>query len=85
MGKYHITDEIAVELGPQIGFLIADNWDANTALAKNSFNFGLNIGGGYRMNENFYFQLRFSPSFIEVLDNTNLRNGVFHVGAAYFF
>lgn len=86
MGKYHITEQIAAEFGPQIGFLIADNWDDPvTGLETNKLNFGINIGGGYRLNESFYFQLRFSPGFTKILDNTNLTNGVFQVGAAYFF
>lgn len=84
MAKYHITDAIAVEVGPQIGFLVSDNWDDITT-DTNKVNIGLNIGGGYRLNENLYFQLRFSPSFTNIFDNTNLKNGVFHVGAAYFF
>ena len=86
MGKYHLTDKIAVELGPQIGFLIADNWDDPvTGSDTNKINLGINVGGGYRMNENFYFQLRFSPGFTKILDNTNLKNGVLQIGAAYFF
>ena len=84
MGKYHITDEIAVEFGPQLGFLIADNFEA-IGNDTNTINLGVNIGGGYRLNENFYFQLRFSPSFTNVFDNTNLKNASVRVGAAYFF
>lgn len=86
MGKYQITDQIAVEFGPQIGFLLADNWDDPVSGSEtNKIDFALNIGGGYRLNENLYFQLRFSSGFTKILDNTNLKNGVFQVGAAYFF
>ena len=86
IGKYHITDEIAVELGPQIGFLIADSWDDPISGSDtNKINFGLNVGGGYRLNETFYFQLRFSPGFTKIFDSTNLKNGVVQIGAAYFF
>ncbi len=86
MGKYHITDEIAVEFGPQIGFLVADNWDDPiTGSDTNKINFGINIGGGYRLNENFYFQLRYNSGFTKILDGTNLKNRVLQIGAAYFF
>lgn len=86
MGKYHITEEIAAEFGPQIGFLIADSWDDPvTGSETKKLNFGINIGGGYRLDGNWYFQLRFSPGFTKILDNTNLTNGVVQVGAAYFF
>lgn len=86
MAKYHIIDEVAVEFGPQIGFLLSDNWDDPvTQLETNTINFGINIGAGYRMDENFYFQLRFTPGFTKIIDNTNLKNGVVQIGAAYFF
>ncbi len=86
MGKYHITDEIAVEFGPQISFLIADNWDDNiSALDTNKFNIGLNFGGGYRLNENLYFQLRFNMGFTRVVENTSIKNGLLQIGGSYFF
>ncbi|TMM55919.1 PorT family protein [Maribacter algarum] len=86
MAKYHITDEIAVEFGPQVGFLVADNWDEDISIIDTKkVNIGLNIGGGYRMNENFYFNLRISPGLTRVLDGNNIKNFAFQVGANYFF
>jgi len=86
MGKYHITEQIAVEFGPQIGFLLSDNWDEDLAVIDtNKLHIGLNLGGGYRMNENFYFQARLSPGLSRVIEETKTRNMVFQVGASYFF
>ncbi|MGB7393097.1 MAG: porin family protein [Pricia sp.] len=85
MAKYHIIDKIAVELGPQIGYKIADNTDDIPGLETNSFQFALNAGGGYRLNDNFYFQLRYGLGFSNVLESPDLRNAVFSVGACYFF
>lgn len=86
MGKYHITDEIAVELGPQIGFLLADNWDEDlSVIDTKKVNIGLNIGGGYRLDENFYFNLRLSPGFTRVIEATSTKNFAFQIGANYFF
>lgn len=86
MAKYHITEAIAVEFGPQIGFLLADNWDEDLSLINtNKLNVGLNIGGGYRMDENFYFQLRFSPGFTNVIEETKTKNFAIQIGANYFF
>lgn len=86
MGKYHITEEFAVELGPQIGVLLADNWDEDlNVINTNRLNIGLNIGGGYRLDDNFYFNLRFSPGFTTVIENTGVKNFAFQVGANYFF
>lgn len=91
MAKYHITDEIAVEAGPQIGFGISDNGsdyiDSTTLnpLETNTVHIGFNVGGGYRLNDNFYFQLRFSPGLSKIIDNTKTRNMVVQLGASYFF
>ncbi len=91
MGKYHITEEIAVEFGPQIGFVIGDNGgdftagNAVTALKTKPFHLALNFGGGYRLDENLYFQARFSLGLTKVIDNTTVKNGVFQIGGAYFF
>ncbi|MBU2946940.1 porin family protein [Zobellia uliginosa] len=85
MAKYHITDEIAVELGPQAGFLIADNWDEDLELRDtNSIDIGLNVGGGYRMDENFYFQLRVELGLSKVLEIPETHNTAVSVGAVYF-
>lgn len=86
MAKYHITEKIAVEFGPQVGLLIADNWDEDVSIIDtNKLHFGLNLGGGYRMNENFYFQARFSPGLTSVIEQTKTRNFAFQIGASYFF
>ncbi|HET8735865.1 MAG TPA: porin family protein [Pricia sp.] len=85
MGKYHITDAIAVEFGPQLGFLIADNNEDLGGVDINTVHVGLNFGGGYRLNDTFYFQLRFGPGLSRVIDDVDLRNGVISLGACYFF
>jgi len=86
MGKYHITDNIAVEFGPQVGFLIADNWDEDISIIDTKkVNIGLNVGGGYRLNENFYFNLRISPGLTRVIEATSTKNFAFQIGANYFF
>lgn len=85
MGKYHILDEVAVEFGPQISFLLGDNWEEDLQLQDTKkIDFGLNIGGGYRMNDQFYFQMRFGFGLTKALDVTKVRNGVFSIGACYF-
>lgn len=85
MGRYHITDAIAVEFGPQLGFLIADNNEDLGGVDINTVHVGLNFGGGYRLNDNLYFQLRFGPGLSRVIDDVDLRNGVISLGACYFF
>ncbi|MGB6152120.1 MAG: porin family protein [Pricia sp.] len=87
MAKYHITDAIAVELGPQVGFLISDNGDKEplSNVNPNGVDVGMNIGGGYLLNDTFYFQLRFEAGLSRILDNRDLRNRAVSIGASYFF
>ena len=84
MGKYHLTEEIAAELGPQIGFLVGGNTD-DFNLDTNSIDVGLAAGGGYRLNTNLYFQLRVNLGFIRVLGNLDTYTTSFQIGACYFF
>ncbi len=91
MGKYHITEAIAVELGPQIGVLIGDNGNdyviigGDPDVRTKSLHLGFNVGGGYRLDENIYFQARFSVGLSKVIEDTKTRNGVLQIGACYFF
>jgi hypothetical protein len=88
MGKYHITEEIAAEFGPQLSILMGDNTDKidpNNTLDPNTLQIALNVGGGYRLDDNLYFQLRLSFGLSQVLDNTAISNGVLSLGGCYFF
>ncbi len=83
MGKYHITDALAVEFGPQLGILISDNAeDFNFSI--NTIDLGLGIGGGYRINDNFYFQLRLNGGFLKVIDMVEATNIAVQVGVIYY-
>lgn len=83
MGKYHITDKIAVEFGPQVGILVTDNAE-DFNLLTNTFDVGLGAGGGYRLNDNFYFQLRFNAGFLKVIENVKATNTALQIGAIYY-
>lgn len=91
MGKYNVWDKLFIEAGPQIGFLIANNIDGNvfgggddSIDATNGLDIGLAVGAGYRLNDNFYFQLRFSGGFINAIKDVKSKNRVFQVSAVYF-
>lgn len=91
MAKYHITEAIAVEAGPQLGFRLADNasdyTDSTTRgpLETNFFQLAFNVGCGYRLNDAIYFQLRFSPALTKNISTLGTSNLVVQVGASYFF
>ncbi len=84
MGKYYITEDIALELGPQLGLLLSDNTE-DFNLTSNSIDVGVGAGGGYRLDDNFYFQLRINLGFIKVIENVKAYNAALQVGAIYYF
>ncbi len=84
MGKYHITEEFAAEFGPQLGFLFSDNLD-DFNLEANPIDLGLGIGGGYRMDDHLYFQLRFNMGFLKVIKNVKAHNAALQLGGIYYF
>lgn len=61
MAKYYVTDSFSLELGPQIGFLVAA--DADGEDVKDLFettDFGLNFGAGYNVTENIVLGIRYN-------------------------
>ncbi|MDC6389989.1 porin family protein [Maribacter sp. PR1] len=90
MAKYNVWDELYVEAGPYLGLLLSNNVDRNISGTGASFDntngldLGLGIGAGYRLDENFYFQIRYSTGFINVIEDVNSKNRVFAVSAVYF-
>ena len=90
MGKYNIWDELHIEVGPQIGFLLSNNLDGNSSgiddnvLDANGLDLGLALGAGYRLNDNFYFQLRYSAGIINAIKDVESKNRVLQVSAIYF-
>ena len=85
IGKYFITEDISLEAGPQIGVLLGDNSEDFMFVNTNSFDFALDLGAGYRLNQNIYFQARHTFGITKVIDNAKTRNGVFQISASYFF
>ncbi|WP_273567570.1 porin family protein [Maribacter halichondriae] len=91
MAKYNIFDGFYIEAGPQIGLLFADNLEGNAfagaptvSQSSNGFDIGLGIGAGYRLDENFYFQLRFNAGIVNAIEDISSKNRVFQISAIYF-
>ena len=91
MAKYNIWDALSVEAGPQIGLLLSDNLEGNTFggngsfLESNGLDFGLGVGAGYELDENFYFQARISFGLLNAIEDVTSKNRVFQISACYFF
>ncbi len=60
IAKYYVTEDISIQAGPQIGLLMSANYDGvDVKDGYKSMDYGLNIGGGYNLNENMTLDLRY--------------------------
>lgn len=90
MGKYYLTKGFSVEAGPQIGFLLAaKNEKTNVKDSFNTFDFGVNFGLGYKLDNGLNFGVRYNLGLTDInnVDNSSVKNknGVFQVSVGYFF
>ncbi|MGE6353108.1 porin family protein [Flavobacterium sp. NPDC079362] len=90
MGKYYVTKGLSVEAGPQIGFLLsAKNEKTDVKDAFNTFDFGVNLGLGYKLDNGLNFGVRYNLGLTDInnVDNSSIKNknGVFQVSVGYFF
>jgi hypothetical protein len=90
VAKYNVWDELYIEAGPQVSILLSDNLAGNAQgfgngySESNGLDFGLAIGAGYRLDDNFYFQARFNAGFLNAIKDQSSKNRVFQISAIYF-
>jgi hypothetical protein len=90
MGKYYLTKGLSVEAGPQIGFLLsAKNDKTDVKDSFNTFDFGVNFGLGYKLDNGLNFGARYNAGLTDInnLENSSSKNknGVFQLSVGYFF
>lgn len=93
MAKYYITEGLSLEAGPQIGFLVSAEYEAEgeTSDVKefyNSTDFGFNIGAGYNVTENINASLRYTAGMSNILkdsDDYKAANSNIAIALAYKF
>lgn len=93
MAKYNVWDDLWVEAGPYLGLLLSSDvddfyqgpYDYDPDPDTNTIDIGASFGAGYRFTDELYFQLRFSPGFINVIKDYSSKNRVVQLSVAYFF
>lgn len=90
MGKYYLTKGLSLEAGPQLGFLLsAKNEKINVKDSFKTFDFGVNVGLGYKLDNGLNFGARYNLGLTNIndLDNSSFKNknGVIQVSVGYFF
>jgi len=93
IGKYYVTKGLSIEAGPQIGYLLsAKTGDRNIKSSFNKFDFGANLGLGYKFNNRLNFGIRYNLGLLNINKiNANNdhdpgnKNQVFQITVGYFF
>ncbi|MGV0923527.1 porin family protein [Empedobacter tilapiae] len=97
MYKYYFDDQgkdFFLEAGPQLGFKVSEKFDDGEPESNNnipkSFDFAFNIGGGYSINRQIEFNLRYQYGLIDTYDfkkwdNGTNRSSFLTLGITYFF
>ena len=90
MGKYYLTKGLSVEAGPQLGFLLAaKNEKTNVKNSFNTFDFGVNFGLGYKLDNGLNFGVRYNQGLTDINNIKNYssknKNSVFQLSVGYFF
>ena len=98
MVKYYIKSGLFVEAGPQVGFLLSANQDAENRItnistsenikdATKDFDMAANVGIGYDILDKIVTQIRYCIGITNTstLENTDIKNGVFQLSVGYKF
>ena len=88
MAKINILENLNLQLGPQIGFLLSEktNYDSNEIEIEPEFlDFAINGGLGYQTQSNIFVQARYSYGLKEIFENRNYKNSVISLSIGYKF
>ena len=88
MAKYFVTEQLSLEAGPQIGFLMSAKYDGNDIKDfYTSTDFGMNFGAGYDVTENINVGVRYSLGLSNVVDasGVDVKTSNIALGLGYKF
>ncbi|KAA1246392.1 porin family protein [Aquimarina sp. RZ0] len=94
LAKFHITNPLSIESGPQVGLLNGATNDAveNTDVFFDSFNsleFSWAFGAGYKLKSGLFFQVRYNIGLTNINDTAVINiinnNAVAQLSIGYLF
>jgi Outer membrane protein beta-barrel domain len=94
LAKFYLTKQLTLETGPQIGFLVSAKNRTNitnlTIGDQKTVDLGLNLGAGFELKNNVFFQARYNLGLSNINNSSNasvLRysNSVIQFSVGYFF
>jgi hypothetical protein len=94
MVKYFVGENVSIDAGPQVGLLLySKRSNGHEDLddlkdASNSFDYGMNLGASYEMNNGIFMSARYYYGLANVLntdDNLKANNTVIQISLGYKF
>ena len=101
MAKYYVTEGLSLEVGPQFGLLLSakaksefdgESEEEDIKDDLNDFDFGINFGAGYKLENGLSFTARYNYGFSNLADSgsedigdTNFNNGVIQLSVGFNF
>ena len=95
-GLFHINDELALAIGPYMGYAASGNskvtiaGDTESASISdwdgiNRVEFGANLGAIYNINDLLHLDVRYGLAFTDMYQDVSLRNSSIQIGVGYVF
>jgi hypothetical protein len=87
-GLFHINDELALAIGPYMGYAVSGIIDGESITDweyVNRIEFGTNLGAIYNINDLLHLDLRYGIAFTDVIEEVSIRNSSIQIGIGYVF
>ena len=79
--RYYVEDDLFVEVGPQVGFLISPRLNIGNTLSVPDA--GLNLGVGYKLDSGLNFGIRYSRGITNINGLANFKNSVLQLSVGF--
>ena len=92
IGKYFVTERLSLEAGPQIGLAIShkeefdsgfDLFDTSGEFDPQSFDWGVNFGGGFKTNTGITLGIRYHLGLGDIYDEGSPKNRVWNFSIGF--
>ena len=93
LAKVYILDGLSIEAGPQFGFKVNEEIDANANAddgdlnldEAEDFDFGVAAGITFETPMGLFATGRYTQGFTDIVNNRDVKNSVFQIGVGYKF
>ncbi|MFP2995697.1 porin family protein [Spongiivirga sp. MCCC 1A20706] len=89
LAKYYVAKGFAVEIGPQVSFLVKDEFEFGDGTTMDpvaeNMDVSAALGFGYKTNSGIFTQVRYVAGLTTIDENPDVKNAVFQLSVGYQF